>query len=290
MHILISGASSSIGQYVCKRLAEDYPDATLTGLYHRHAPSFQAPNLSYIAADFLQDTADAVPIALLKEIDIFLHLASVTPGNNPDGNSDHFFVANAHTPAMLVKTMLMSGRLRKIFHLSSTAVYDRTRGLTLDETSPKSHKDPYGLSKLMFENALYTLHAHFAFYALSLRLPVLLTPGVTNNFMSKWKKAMAAGETLSVAHPAAAFNAVCPDWALYEACTLFLTSGGTGCKIANIAASKATSLKDILHARGYPNWKEAESAMPPQLIVTLHQGHRLYPAYEALTEAVKFLS
>lgn len=285
-NILITGAASPIGRYVCNRLAKDFPEATLIGTYSRTAPEPYLPGMRWIPMDLLNHSPEN-SIAEVGEVQNVVHLASLTPGNNISGENRAYYQANVHGIMAVLKAL--QGSLQRVFYLSSSSVYNRTKGDYLDELSEKSHEDHYGLSKLMFERELATLHAHRKVHSLGLRVPVLLTEGVKYNFLSKWKTAIAAKKRLTLANPDAPFNAVCADFALYEACRSHLQGEWDGHTVSNIFAPQATTLRAILDRVGYTAWDEVDSKVPAQQIKSLHTT-LCFPHYDALEVASAFLS
>jgi hypothetical protein len=188
----------------------------------------------------------------------------------------------------LIKQVASHGHLKNIFHLSSSSVYNRSKGSVLDEMSEKTHTDHYGLSKLICEKELETLARHKSINLLGLRVPVLLVDSVKYNFMSKWKLAMSQKARLKIANPDAAFNAVCPGWALYDACKQHLDSQTTDCVTTNIFANQHTNLRAILDAVGYDLWDEVPATAPAQTLTSLY-APLPFPAYSALQEVKDFI-
>lgn len=286
--ILVTGASSPIGAYFCERLAADYPGRAIIGTYGNNKPSVTAPNITYVQADFLKDAAASISDAQAAQIGTVIHLASVTPGNNPSGEISHYYDGNVHGVTPLIRRIADAGGMPHVFFLSSSAVYNRSKGTRIDELSEKSHADHYGLSKLMFENEMTTFTAHYPTRALGLRVPVLLVEGVKYNFISKWKQAIKDGATLKIGNPDAPFNAICPAWTLYDACKQHMVGEGRGFQVSNIFAQTPSTLRTILDAVKGAKWEEVPAAAPPQLITSLHQ-QTPFPAYSALEEVRSFL-
>ncbi len=287
-NILITGASSPIGAFFCKCLTQDFPNATLYAAYNKNAPAFNLPRLKPLQIDFSNLSAEMLALPALKTIDTVIHLASVTPGNNMSGSLDNYYAGNVYGVMALFQHMAGSGNLKDIFYLSSSAVYNRTKGSVLNEMSEKTHLDPYGLSKLVFEHEMATLHSQTKINMLGLRVPVLLVDGVKYNFISKWKLAIEQKARLKIANPDAAFNAVCPGWALFEAFKGFTGKGSTACLTTNIFASESSNLRAILKAADYDLWDEVPATAPAQTLTSIYKPLS-FPPYNALKVVKDFL-
>ena len=106
--------------------------------------------------------------------------------------------------------------------------------------------------------------------------------------MSKWKLAMAEKMRLKIANPDAAFNAVCPGWALFEAFKKQVTAPTSSNIVSNIFAMQNTSLRAVLGAVGYDLWDEPPSAAPAQSLTSINKILP-FPAYNALEVVKDFL-
>lgn len=269
---------------MCGRIAAEMPGARLLCGYNSAAPE-EKKDRQWVKINFL-DPQIAKVAEDLDDVDTVVHLASLTPGNIKSGADTDYYRANVYGVMELLKA-LTSRKLKKVFYLSSSSVYNRTKGSNLDELSEKTHEDIYGLSKILFEREMEMLFAIKGVVSLGLRVPVLLTKGVKYNFLSKWKAAIADGQRLKIANPDAPFNAVCADFALFEAYRDFITSGSS-CAVQNIFATQSTSLRAILDAVGYSTWDEVEAKMPGQTMSSLYPT-LFFPGYSALEVVRDFL-
>jgi nucleoside-diphosphate-sugar epimerase len=285
--ILLTGGSSPIGSYFIERLTAEFPTAEIIATYSRNMPLLNRPGLNWYQVDFSKDLSQDI-WSDLKDQDIVIHLASLTPGNNQNPDPDIYYKANVRGPINLIKS-LSSSKIPKIFYLSSSAVYNRTRGNSLNELSDKTITDSYGLSKLMFEHEIFYLYNFIRTPSLGLRVPVLLTKGVKYNFISKWKYGISNRQELQISSPDATFNAVCPDFAIYDAFKLWLMSNPDSPTVLNIAAEIPTTLRAILNKIKYPYWKEVVAATPAQTIYNL-QPSKFITQYNALEVVSDFLS
>ncbi len=285
--ILITGANSPIGRYFLDELTHRYPGADFVGTYASSRPRYECGRVAWVQVDFASSPQPST-IEKLGSVDTMIHLASVTPGNNKSLDPSAYYRGNVAGVLDVLRALRTSG-LQRIFYLSSTAVYNRTRGERLDELSDKSLDDAYGLSKFMFEHELAVLHQLTGLASFGLRVPVLLTKSVRHNFMSKWRDAIAKGDALSIANPDAPFNAVCPDFALLAAFEDWRHAAPTGCYVSNIFADRASSLREILDTIGYRNWSEVAPKAPAQLLETQHQ-RRFFPSYGALEVVRAFIT
>ena len=99
-----------------------------------------------------------------------------------------------------------------IFYLS-TSVYEGHSLGTIFENSNKTINDNYGLSKLLFEQNVSSINKS---KTLGLRVPVLLTKNVKNNFMSVLKENFHNNNPIKVAFLDHEFNAITSDKDIFK--------------------------------------------------------------------------
>ena len=279
----ITGSTSAISRYFVRRIKASLPEANVL-LVGRSKSRYSVDNVDFAHLDFLNDNNKN----LLDNysFDHLVHFASSTPSNTDPGDFNAFLQANVAGPVEFAR-LACTRNLKSIFYLSSTAVYDRTRGETLSELSPKTTKDYYGLSKLMFEKCVWDLTQDHKIPSLGLRIPVLLTDGVSNNFLAQWKSKLENNDQIVAANINAPFNAICPDWAIFETFENFLVTPKKLAEVTNIHAKKPCTLSDVLRAINAAKVDVVEASRPAQTIVSV-SGHEL-PKFDAFTETVRFL-
>ena len=152
MSFLVVGGAGYIGSVVVGELVRNRRPAILlddlsTG--HRDAV---AP-LAYLIEGGLDDPAKLREAFTTKEIDCVIHLAArsvvAESVNDPEG----YRSANVRLPVRLLDAMREHG-VRDIIFSSSAAVYDAEAPMPLHERSPVKPSNPYGATKLEFEEIL----------------------------------------------------------------------------------------------------------------------------------------
>ena len=279
----ITGATSAIGRYFIRRIAQAIPEARLLATGRKNTLVTDG-TLDFLNVDFAENSYEE--LVGQHSFEHLIHLAAATPATTAPNDFASFLRTNVYGPSEFIRAACNRG-LRSVFYLSSTAVYDRTRGQKLFEHSPKTTTDYYGLSKLVFEKFIVDCAHQYSIPSLGLRVPVLLTDGVTNNFLSNWKMKLMSDEVITAANVHAPFNAVCPDWAIFETFNEFIKEPGNDAKVTNIHARESGTLMEILQAVGAQSVNIVESVRPAQTIESV-SGHNV-PSFNAVTEATKFL-
>ncbi|GAB4518517.1 MAG: SDR family oxidoreductase [Roseibium sp.] len=150
MHVLLTGASGSVGRFILDRLLRD--GFTVTILGRRPVNGFRASFFSYDLAD---------PDPRLPAADALVHCALMhEPGRFRGGEGDdpeRFRALNVDGSLRLFQAARDDGCRRAVF-LSSRAVYgDHRSGETLRETDRPQPDSLYGEVKLAGEQALEVL-------------------------------------------------------------------------------------------------------------------------------------
>jgi nucleoside-diphosphate-sugar epimerase len=282
----VTGGSSPIGSYFVRQLQGRFPRSSI--VYSRRSRTASLDHLDSVDIDFSEGQAE-----ILNQVNFscekIIHLASCTPGNCKEGTPEEFFAANVAGPTAVFRVLFERGA-KSLYYLSSTAVYNKFKSNYLYEYSEKTTNNYYGLSKLLFEQSSADLSLAYNTRTLGVRVPVLLTHGVKNNFISKWCDNLIKGNLIEVSNPDSLFNAVCPDWALWELYSSFEASEKdfrSNSEVTNIFASELTTLREVLSTIANDRIEVRESEQVPQLISTIHSN---LPNYSARVEISKFLA
>ena len=152
MNFLVVGGAGYIGSVVVGELVRNRrPAIILDNLSTGHRDAV-AP-LAYLIEGGLDDPAKLREAFTTKEIDCVIHLAArsvvAESVNDPDG----YRSANVSLPVHLLDAMREHG-VRDIIFSSSAAVYDAGAPMPLHERSPVKPANPYGATKLEFEEIL----------------------------------------------------------------------------------------------------------------------------------------
>ena len=198
-HILITGPNNPLGQCFVNGLIRNYPNSNLFSL----SRSVKIKNFGNIVHH--------IPFDLSKDnyhypenIDILVHTASAVPSTTQ--NHDEYFQINFEGSKRLIENIKFSNDA-KILNISTSSVYDDPIANVLNEDSKKTTKDPYGLSKMMFEQYLKDRFEHSTIKFLTCRIPVLLVNNVRNNFISKWLINIKERKSITIFNPDSLLNA-----------------------------------------------------------------------------------
>lgn len=190
MHVLLSGASGSIGRFVLARLRDDGHEVTALG----RRPVEGATGFWH------HDLADEAP--RLPQADALVHCAfQHVPGRFRGGEGDDpdgFRKANAGGTLRLFEAARDAGCASAVF-LSSRAVYgDARRGEILREGDPPAPDSLYGSVKLAGEEALRALSGP-AFQGIALRATGVygLVPGTNSHKWAELFEAFSRGEAIA---------------------------------------------------------------------------------------------
>lgn len=212
-----------------------------------------------IQIDF--DTLLSIPFIESKTIDVF-HAASAVPAKY--SLKEKFVKINCENPIKFFKSLKYEKI--NIFYLSSTSVYDKFSPGTIFENSAKTTKDHYGISKLLFEQNVCSLKNS---KTLGLRVPVLLTKNVQNNFMSSLKKNLKSGNLIKVAFLDHKFNAITSDKDIIRIFKNFLEGKNMLLQdhnVLNIASKSPILFKNLLIESNITEFEEVTYDIPPRLI------------------------
>lgn len=210
--IVITGASSPIGRALAARFRHDNPSARITGVARR---PLDANFDRHIQADLRLP-----PPQISGDFDLVIHAAAAIPSTAP--TADDFDRVNVQGSSALFHALKLTSTCA-ILNLSTSSVYDAPSAVDLDESAAKTTTNPYGMSKLAFEDLLRTTLQRPGMTVLSLRIPVLLAPGVANNFVAGWLSSIRAGGAVTLFNPDSLLNALVDDEAIYHFSSSFLS-------------------------------------------------------------------
>lgn len=149
MKVFVTGGSGYIGSVVVKRLLDRGIDTTvfddLARGHRRNVP----PQARLIVGD-LRDSGSIR--AAMREVqpDAVMHFAAYALVGESMSNPMMYFTNNVKGGVNLLEAMMENGCNRLIFS-SSCATYGIPDNLPIEETTPQRPTNPYGQSKLMFE-------------------------------------------------------------------------------------------------------------------------------------------
>lgn len=179
--ILVTGANGFVGKALCDYLARhDFQIKALT-----RTPNKFGSNIQNIVCDDL-DTEDSL-LGVMKGFDVVVHLAArvhVMQESSDDALAAYRAV-NVDLTLNLAKQAALVG-VKRFIYLSSIKVNGEktavgTRFSADDNPAPE---DPYGVSKMEAEQALFELSRLTGMEIVVIRPPLIYGPGVGANFMA----------------------------------------------------------------------------------------------------------
>ena len=228
-NVLITGANSPLGKYIAKSLHK-YGDFNIIGISRsgRKLEHYKKMyKFNFLKVSKLPD----------EKFEYVFHVASAVPSKYK--KFEDFININVEGPNYLINSLNYSSDA-KIINISSSSVYNDPLNEILFENSNKETKEPYGLSKLMFENELNPIAISKDISILTLRVPVLLVPGIKNNFISNWLAKLIKGDEITLFNPESKLNAVIDGDSILKFSLNYLKQGFH--LITNVASKKPISI------------------------------------------------
>lgn len=164
MAILVSGGAGYIGSHTARALRRSGYEIVL---YDNLSTGFRrlARDFELVEGD-IADEARLRPV--LRRVDAVMHFAAHAYVGESVGNPRKYFRNNVLGALSLLNSALDRGIRRFVFS-SSCAVYGIPEQIPITEKTPREPVNPYGASKLFFENALEAYGRAYGLHAVSLR-------------------------------------------------------------------------------------------------------------------------
>jgi UDP-glucose-4-epimerase GalE len=162
--VLVIGGAGYIGSHAARALKRAGHEVIIfdnlsTG-YERLAAGFEL-----IKGDIL-DAAALAPV--VSRADAIMHFAARAYVGESVTNPKRYFRNNVEGGLSLLNAALDAG-VKKIIFSSSCAVYGEPAKVPIEESTPRQPVNPYGVSKLFFEQALEAYDRAYGFRYASLR-------------------------------------------------------------------------------------------------------------------------
>jgi len=152
VNFLVVGGAGYIGSVVCEELVRGrHSVIVLDDLSTGHKDA--VPVLAYHVEGSLRDEGALKEALTIKELDCVVHLAAKSIVGESVANPEAYHEANVVDGIRLLDAMQRHD-VRRIVFSSTAAVYDANATMPLRESSPLRPSNPYGATKLAFEQIL----------------------------------------------------------------------------------------------------------------------------------------
>jgi UDP-glucose-4-epimerase GalE len=164
LSILVVGGAGYIGSHAVRALRrQGYEAIVYDNLSRGHALLVEGFEL------VVADIADRAELAkAMKRVDAVMHFAAHSQVGESVQNPRIYFANNAENGVALLNAALDAGVRRFIFS-STCAVYGTPGKIPITEETPRAPVNPYGTSKLFFENAMEAYDRAYGLRYMSLR-------------------------------------------------------------------------------------------------------------------------
>lgn len=164
MAILVVGGAGYIGCHAARALQRHgYEAIVYDNLSRGHV--FLADGFELVKADIVDGDQLA---RVMRRVNAVMHFAAHSQVGESVQNPRIYFQNNAEAGVMLLNAALDAGVRRFIFS-STCAVYGLPAKIPITEDTPRQPVNPYGTSKLFFENALEAYDRAYGLRYVSLR-------------------------------------------------------------------------------------------------------------------------
>jgi UDP-arabinose 4-epimerase len=166
MKILVTGGAGYIGSHTCKALAKaGYEPIAYDNLSHGYSEAVKWGPLEI--GDIL-DSARLDEVLIKRQPGAVIHFAGLIAVGESVADPGLYFRNNFVGSLTLLDAMRRAG-IGSIVFSSTAAVYGAPAVVPIHEDAPKAPINPYGLSKLMVEQALETYDAAYGVRYAALR-------------------------------------------------------------------------------------------------------------------------
>lgn len=261
--LIITGGNSQIVKNSLNYLGNFYASYSKVILFTSQSASYSIQeNFINEIHDYQKDYTINLELEGADKIDI-IHTAAATPSVYKDDESFYIYI-NSEQPKNLVESIM--SKLNKVFYISTSSVYDfENDEKIIFEDSPKTTKENnvYGFSKLLFEEYLSQSELKY----LAIRVPVMITQDVKNNFISKLKQNIDQKNKISIGFPNELFNSFGYDQDIYKLIKKYLTDEKNDIRGSfNISTNNPVSLGSLLNNIGIEDFEEVIYPRKPKLI------------------------
>jgi UDP-glucose 4-epimerase len=166
MNILVTGGAGYIGSHVVRELFNDHNIIVYDDLSKGHKESLPR-DITFIQAN-LSETQKLDQTFQKYKIDSVIHLASFIEVNESVNDPKKYFENNVINGLNLLNSMIKNN-VKKIIYSSSAGIYGNPKNIPIGEDSETIPNNPYGLTKLMFEQILQKYNKAYNLNSVCLR-------------------------------------------------------------------------------------------------------------------------
>jgi len=152
MRVLVTGGAGYIGSVVTEELLRDGHEVVVYDNLARGHREAVAPAATFIHAE-IADAATLTQTFQQHRIEAVVHMAADSLVGESVGNPARYYQNNLVTGLALLDAM-RECEISRIVFSSTAATYGEPREQPIKETAPTNPTNPYGASKLAFEQAL----------------------------------------------------------------------------------------------------------------------------------------
>lgn len=152
MNVLVTGGAGYIGSVVVEELLRDRHEVTVYDNLSKGHRAAVAPGAEFIQAD-LQDRDRLRSAFRQRNVEAVIHMAAASLVGESVKHPASYYENNVLAGLSLLDAMREEKVTRLVFS-STAAVYGEPEKQPIEETDPTSPTNPYGETKLAFEQAL----------------------------------------------------------------------------------------------------------------------------------------
>jgi len=169
-----------------------------------------------------------------------VNIASLVPSLAKD-EFEFFEVNNSFIPRQLKR---LASKSSALINISTADVYNFKFSIAEESIIETMPSTLYGLSKNILEKQVKEIANYFNIPYLNIRIPVLIYPGVQNNFISSWIDKISSNEKINYSNPDGSFNNLGDARTLAD--ILLIDLNNLSFHVLNIASKDTCKIIDLV--------------------------------------------